>query len=340
MPLRMHFTPDDLGRARLAQAPDPMWEALLSMHMLQTRDARSVFGGWRRAALRGLEPRARRVLWLAPPTGYSPDFLTPAAGEGGLESGIAALLATPRRRLRQDLTELARGGRRLPSWVRPLADGERDAVQGLSDGVRDYFRTAVEPYWPRIRSRFEAERTFLARKLAAGGVSLLLKSLHPRLVWEPPVLSVHGPLGERDLYLDGRGVLLLPSCFCWGAPTVLRDPTLPPVVVYPLAHDTVALAPAQHVLGRDCRGPNPSLESLLGRTRAAVLSGAVDGRTTTGLARAAGVSPATASHHATVLRDAGLLITRRMGSAVLHVTTPLGHALLSGESGVSLGSRR
>nr|WP_252980871.1 helix-turn-helix domain-containing protein [Streptomyces chartreusis] len=51
---------------------------------------------------------------------------------------------------------------------------------------------------------------------------------------------------------------------------------------------------------------------------------------TTALAERAGVSVATASEHATVLRAAGLITTVRDGSRVLHALTPLGEALLAG----------
>ena len=40
---------------------------------------------------------------------------------------------------------------------------------------------------------------------------------------------------------------------------------------------------------------------------------------------------AAASQHATVLRKAGLIITHRQGSSVLHVLTPLGADLLAGD---------
>jgi DNA-binding transcriptional ArsR family regulator len=39
------------------------------------------------------------------------------------------------------------------------------------------------------------------------------------------------------------------------------------------------------------------------------------------------VSPATASHHLTALRDAGLVTSRRDGRSVLYTRTPLGDAL-------------
>ena len=50
--------------------------------------------------------------------------------------------------------------------------------------------------------------------------------------------------------------------------------------------------------------------------------------TTSELARFLGVSPATATHHTTVLRDAGLSTSRRLQNTVLHTLTPLGAAML------------
>ncbi|ONI49901.1 Helix-turn-helix domain protein [Streptomyces sp. IB2014 011-1] len=74
--------------------------------------------------------------------------------------------------------------------------------------------------------------------------------------------------------------------------------------------------------------PDPSLASLLGRTRAAALLATRVGCTTTELARRLGVSAAAASQHTRVLRDADLITTTRRGGAVLHLITPLGTALL------------
>jgi DNA-binding transcriptional ArsR family regulator len=329
MALRIHFTDDDLTRIRLAQAPDPMWEALQSMHMLQTRDGWAVFGRWRgrvRAELTGPE---RQLLRLAPPVGYSPDFLTPTAGEGGLELGIDALLSTPRARLRHDLLELSATGRRLPPWGRPLAEGDSDAVHHLGRTLRSYFHTTLAPYWHHVRARFDADRAAHARPPASGDPGGLLGALHPELRWQPPVLTIGGLRVERDVHLRGRGLLVLPSYFCWRYPTVLRDARLPPVVVYPMTHPA-ALDVADPAVD-DISTPPRSLVALLGRTRAEILGHvAGGGHTTTELARSTGMSPATASYHATVLRDAGLLSTHRLGGAVLHTPTPLGAALVEG----------
>ncbi|WP_322656373.1 helix-turn-helix domain-containing protein [Streptomyces justiciae] len=55
---------------------------------------------------------------------------------------------------------------------------------------------------------------------------------------------------------------------------------------------------------------------------------AATGATTTEAARHAGVTPTTASHHTTLLRDAGLITSHRYANTVVHTLTPLGAALL------------
>ncbi len=133
---------------------------------------------------------------------------------------------------------------------------------------------------------------------------------------------------DRYLHLNGRGLLLLPSFFCRRTPVTFQNPQLTPVLVYPVRHParaapTVATAPR-------------SLGKLVGQTRSAVLGSIGGGCTTSELARRAGVSAASASQHAGVLREAGLVLTLRHGSAVLHTLTPLGAALLRGADPSSL----
>lgn len=325
MAVRIHFTDADLAHVRLAQAPDPMWEALLSMHMLQTDTGSAVFGGWRQRIRRELTADVRPLLRLAPPVGYSADFLTPAAGTGGLDAGVGALLSTPRLRFRGDLVELARAGRRLPPWARSLADGDKEAVVHLARSFRGYFATALAPWWDRVRARFDAERAIHSRYLTDGDLGGLLSTLHAGLVWRQPVLEVTGMGADRDVHLDGRGLLVLPSYFCWRKPTLLKDPALPCVVAYPMTHETVLSGGAPGLR---------SLNALLGRTRAGILGSVAEhGLTTTELAHDAGISPATASHHVGILRKAGLVSTCKAGKAVLHTVTPLGLALLDGRVG-------
>src|SRR6185369_12856538 len=127
---------------------------------------------------------------------------------------------------------------------------------------------------------------------------------------------------EQTIELDGRGLILIPSYFAWGAPDVLRDPALPPVLVYPIERDPALFRAASPAAN------GGSVAALIGQTRTSVLESIGDGSTTSELARRVGVSAASVSQHTAVLREARLIQTSRVGTAVLHTITPLGAALL------------
>ncbi|MGD3106407.1 ArsR/SmtB family transcription factor [Streptomyces sp. YGL11-2] len=259
---------------------------------------------------------------LVPTRGYFPDFLTPAEGLLGMDEALAALRETPAARLHDELSRLApAAGRPLPAWIRDMADGETRALGRLAGILRRYYEAAVAPYWPRVQGRIEADRAARGRALLDGGADRLLASLPPMMRWRPPVLEADYPV-ERDLHLGGRGLLLLPSYFCRRTPVTFYNPDLTPVLVYPVEHQAPRLTPPVP--------PDRSLGRLVGQTRSAILHGIGVGCTTSELARRVDVSLASASQHATVLRDAGLLFTLRQGNAVLHTLTPLGAALLRG----------
>ncbi|MGW8489844.1 MarR family transcriptional regulator [Streptomyces sp. NPDC055886] len=331
--LRIHFNDADLARTRLAPAPDPLFEVAASMHRLQSSRGRWAYAGWYRAARqdlreRGLERALRGVLLpLYPRAAYYPDFLTPSSGVEGLEAGLEALLATPAERVAEEVGMLDRliGA---PGWVGRLAEHEvRREFVGV---LRAYYGAVVVPHQERIQARIEAERAVRGRGLLHGGVEGMLAGLGPMFRWGPPVLEVAYPrqTQDRDLYLNGRGLTLVPSYFNWGEPVAFADPGLPPVLWYSLLHE-----PAARPL-RD-EDPGRSLADLLGRARAIALQAAAGGATTGEIARAAGVSASAASRHATVLRDAGLVTTVRNGPSVLHTLTPAGAAVLRAARGAA-----
>jgi DNA-binding transcriptional ArsR family regulator len=177
-----------------------------------------------------------------------------------------------------------------------------------------------------------------SRALATGGVEALLALLDPWASWRNPVLGVVSTL-DLDLRPNGAGLLLVPSVFArqlWvgGQPESV-------VVVYPVRrprpaeHRSTGHRPmSTYALGAGGVSGDP-LTALLGRSRAAVLRAALVGANTTDLARRAGISTPSASQHASVLRDAGLLRTTRHGKAAHHTLTPLARALLTGYDAVS-----
>ncbi|WP_393086898.1 helix-turn-helix domain-containing protein [Streptomyces sp. LN704] len=322
--LRIHFTSYDLQNIRVARQPDPLWELMCSVCRLETGQGSLEFGHWRRSVSQRFAGdstlgRALRPLRaLIPSTGYIPDFLTPPVTGGGLTAGLDQLLRTPRTQLVREMSRLAES-RPVPTWAGSLGRPGGDALKSLANALGVYFRGLLEPHWPHIRSAVGNDVGVRSRALLDGGTQALLEGLRPMARWNAPVLEVNYPV-ERDLYLDGRGLLLVPSYFCWRRPTALADPGLDPVLVYPVAKTPLAVAD----------GTDDGVERLLGRTRAAVLT-EVAGQsacTTSEVAEAVGIALPSASYQIGVLRDGGLVASHRDGKYVLHTATLLGLRVL------------
>jgi DNA-binding transcriptional ArsR family regulator len=322
--LRIFFTTDDIARTRLAAAPDPLWETVLSMHALRNQKDGSL-SAWRRSVageLRaaGPPPGLRTLFALNPATGYFPDFLTPSPADS-LEAGLELLARTPTALIRRDLDVLA-AVRPLPGPVRELVSARdgAEAMRRLVQAIRDYFDVAIAPMWSQVSVSIATDLSRRMRAVAARGTQGLLDGLHPTVRWSRDMVEVDYPV-DQEMRLDGRGLLLVPSFFCWRYPVTLLDPSLPPVLIYP----------AERELSRRMSDASrQALAALLGSTRAAALSAMGTGCSTTELARRIGVSPAAASQHATVLRNAGLIASRREANTMMHSVTPLGSALLNG----------
>ncbi|MFI6064758.1 ArsR/SmtB family transcription factor [Micromonospora sp. NPDC051227] len=327
--LKIHFSGEDILRTRVAPAADPVWELILSLHVLRGRTRDPLTANWRRSVARDLRQdsaseQLRLLFALNPPRGYFPDFLTPYASVEGFEAGLDALRRTPTELLHRDLSVLA-AENQLPSSAAALARGEVSALHHLAESMEQYRSLAISPYWSRIQAAVAADRTRRARALLDGGVEGLLTSLRPAMRWESGVLEVRSYPHSRELHLDGRGLLLVPSFFCAATPVALLDPALPPVLVYPV--DRLGALVSADASAASGAAPE-SLAALLGRTRAAVLQATDEGCTTGEVARQLNISPAAASQHATVLRNAGLLVSHRERNSVLHTLTPLGRAML------------
>ncbi|MFC4589995.1 ArsR/SmtB family transcription factor [Sphaerisporangium corydalis] len=324
--LRIHFTSEDLARTTIAPGPDPLWETLLSLYRLRNSGGGMFFSAWRDQVRPDIPASAHLLSELAPPKGYSADFLTPTRHVTSIRDGVEAVRSTPRTRLRDDVAELARRhpGRPLRRWTRALADGEAGELTRVADAIDGYFAAALRPHWAHIRAQVDHDRVRRSRTLAAEGWESVFATLHPSARWSYPVLELDFP-ADHDVPLDGRGLLPQPAFFCWGTPTTLLDTGLPPRLVYPI----------EHQLGWASGGQDPArnaaLPALLGRTRASVLEAVAEGEcTTTELARRLRIPQPTASRQAAILREAGLITTRRLHQAVIHILTPLGVSLLDG----------
>ncbi|MET8544880.1 helix-turn-helix domain-containing protein [Kitasatospora sp. NPDC004799] len=333
MAYRIHFTAEDLARTRPADSM-PFAELMAAARALQERSRAARLDPWRRGVLGRLPDRARMALSLVPADGWGPTFLMPAVA-GSPEELLERVRATPRRIVAAELAAIAEH-QPVPRWARHLAeDAALREELGASVGV--LYEHLVGPYWSGITDCYAADRAVRMRQFLGGGVELLLAGADPRWMrWKPPVLEVRSDV-DHDLRLRGQGVLLVPSVFA--KRVMVSDDThgLPrPVITYPVDDGTLAERPA--LFGPDRAAPGPgtgpsALSALLGRTRAAVLRAVVrhPGCSTKELAALAGITPSSASEHATVLRESSLISTSRYRNTALHSPTALGAGLLGDE---------
>jgi DNA-binding transcriptional ArsR family regulator len=323
--VRVNFTPGDVARTRFTLTPAPMLETTEALIELRRAAAsgwrdRSRTAPWLREARRAFPATARPLLDLIGPQGPWPgifDRFTP-----DLLEGLEELRATPRASLRAGLAlceELARP----PLWVRNLADGDREQLELVIRAFRDLHDAVVAPRRDAAAAASRADLAGRVPVLIAGGQEALLGTLHPRLRWRDEGLERAGIDFETNL--DGRGLLLRPSAFWTGEPIFSLDMEgrRPHVLIY-----------AAHPNGRPASdngtadlADHDSLAALLGPTRAAVLRALREPRGTAELAAAVQISPASASEHAKILREAALIETRREGRGVRHSLTTLGTAM-------------
>lgn len=323
MELRIHFTADDLTRITVAPRPDPMWELVNSLHALQAPRPAPDHAPWlehvrSRLARSDLREPIRLLTTLVPARGKFPDFLTPPH-RGGMEVARDLILATPTERVRAELAACCTQ-RKPPDRLRRLAEGDRAARQELGTALTVYFCELLAPRRHLIDDAVHNHRALHSRDLLEGGAERLLSTLSPCIRWEPPTLVADYPR-DGDLHLRGRGIALIPSFFCTGRPITLIDPGLPPVLVYPASSRSDCADRLDRLDG---------LPELLGRTRAMALCALSSPCSTGELAVRIGVSIASASKHASVLRKARLITSTRRGCEVVHALTPLGREVAQG----------
>ncbi|WP_329274541.1 ArsR/SmtB family transcription factor [Streptomyces sp. NBC_00691] len=324
---RIHFTSQDLMRIRVAGTIGTAAETLDSVRLLHTADVGLGFRRWQVSVRGRLDERVRPLLALLPPEGPDVDLWSLAGDSVCIEEAVDRLLGAPRDLLRLEFENIRfRPAHRV--WARDLVDGDREAWLQVTTALRACHAATVAPYWDRVRSHLAEVRATYANAMTEGGVDRLLQTLcGPTLRWRPPVLELDHP-HAADVHLNGRGLVIAPTLFS-GRRAELMHPSLDPAEAPVLAVPSVTDALVGNTLW-DGSGTSSgqALEDLLGRTRAAILEAVAVGHSTTDLARRLSISPATVSHHTSVLRNSGLVATRREGKAVLHTVTSMGMALL------------
>ncbi|MFJ2745541.1 DUF5937 family protein [Streptomyces sp. NPDC087440] len=330
MAYHLDFADTDLTRCRFALSP--LWETQEAVRTLHRPSRHGRHLPWLRlidADVQQLDLRPLQL--LMPERGYTPTFLgrPPLGPDAPFAEELAALRATDPRTARTELAQALActpGAADSPTGRRFLAQPAA-AVRQLGDLLEAAWHLLIEPYWPRLRTLLEADVLFHTRRLAQGGLEALFSELHPRLTWSPPTLTLTTRAGwEERRLLDGQGLVLIPSLFCW--PDLVSGVEAPwqPVLAYP-ARGIGSLWASDTGTGRGTPAP---LARLLGRNRAAVLHALGEPASTSALALRLDLAPSSVSEHLSALRDAGLLVSRRYGHQVLYERTPLGIALATG----------
>ncbi|MBY8870912.1 winged helix-turn-helix domain-containing protein [Micromonospora sp. PLK6-60] len=309
----------DLSRTVLRSAPAVLLELGMAGQRLFRADVPEHLAGWRARTRAALRPQMRPYLDLCRVPDRYPDLLTPPRLGSDLDGSLDEVAASPDAAFAAELGPLVESGA-LPDRLAPLAAGEAGARARLRAAMTAFHEVAVAPYWAEITATVRADRAVRGHALLDAGIDRVLRDLSPYLTWSSTgdryALSYRCAVADDlELVPGGRGVTLLPSYFA-PQPYVLDDPAGPLVLAYPVRP------------GRRELTAGKPLADLLGRTRAAVLAAIVDAPSTSRLAEVVGVSVASASQHAAVLRAAGLITTHRAGPAVRHLLTPLGEQLL------------
>ncbi|MDW5323365.1 ArsR/SmtB family transcription factor [Plantactinospora sp. KLBMP9567] len=340
--LRIEFAPADLVRLRFAHSP--MVEVVTSLFVLDRPARFWMYAGWRDSVLPALADAPLRTLraLAAAPTCQVPDFLTPvpAGARPTLDEELRVIADTPPEMVAAEVHRAWAGHPAPPEVVR----FGTDPAGGLAELVREirrYYALAIAPVWPRLRAAAEGEIAHRALTAAERGPQALLRGLHPKLDWDGTALLL-GSAKERRWSLDGHPLALLPAGFAGPMVYPVTDTPTGRALWYPprgygrlwevpvprrAAAEAVAAA-----AGPDApvEPPPPALAALLGPTRAAVLTLLAVPHSTGEVADALRLAPATASHHLTTLRDAGLVVGERVGRRLRYLRTGLGEQLGGG----------
>jgi DNA-binding transcriptional ArsR family regulator len=340
--IRIHFTPDDLARTRLVRTLSPVFETIYGACRLANDYRDPFFTAWVDPSRAALGPAAKpTVAVLTSPLAQESDLIS-GRSDGSLTAAVEDLRSIERRSLVAAVddvrTRVAAAGRAAADPGQGV-DTARVAMV-LATAVQRFWEVTLSPHWPVLLQQAVLTHEQHVATVAERGMGALLSSLGPDVIWDYPVLrypifAPHNIRGE-DVFLRGQGLILMPSVFLRRSAGLWLQHTNPdaqPVLSYPVGQD-FRVVPWSRMSVETL--PDQALTALIGPTRAAVLRELDQGSfTTSQLAQRLQISMASASEHASVLRDGGLTASHREGRRVYHALTSLGRALLAGRHGTN-----
>ncbi|MDG4765017.1 metalloregulator ArsR/SmtB family transcription factor [Solwaraspora sp. WMMD406] len=319
-------TADDLAKLRFALSP--VGEAVHSFRVLATPQRRHLHLPWARATLDKLRSVDFAPLnAVIPPSGYIPDFLTPAPGTEPptFASELEIIRETPIAQFREQVEWLMVDQVTPESWRTANATLQQKMLDAPETGIRTlvrlldtYWQLALAPCWSHLRTQLRLDVRSRMQVMENVGAAGVFSSLNERVRWTDNTLITNSSYEYRK-ELGGRGIVLVPSVFC-GPKVLTMLPPLQPMIVYPKPWTA-------SIFSHDAQQARP-LAALIGGVRAAVLEALLAPTSTTELASEIGVTPGAVSQHLSVLRDCGLVSSRRVGRRVIYSHTPTGEVLV------------
>jgi DNA-binding transcriptional ArsR family regulator len=329
------LSPEVLGQTRFSFSP--LTEATLSVRLLGQPRFSHVHSAWLRQARSRLDGvDLELLLSVVPPGRHIASCLVPPGRvpQPSLEDQLTALTNLPIEAFTRDLREVW-SGHATPRRVTALLESGSKATTHLAEVVWDYWDAVVQPFWPRMCAVLEDDVSYRITGLVDDGYYSLFRDLHPEISVDGDRMYLNKPHFD-DCVHHASEMILTPSVFAW-----------PDLVLQDGAPGQFGLTyPARGVArvweGRDALTVTDaeSLAALLGSTRAAILRRTCVPMSTTQLARELGQSRASVNEHLAVLRNAGLLTSRRSGRNVLYRQTPLAEHIVSAQHDAETFNRR
>jgi len=316
------LAPDDLTAIRFGISPGH--ELCHAVRAILRPDEYPLQWGWMRA-FRGAIPREdfEVLALLIREEGYFPDFLTSTpTWELTPEAEAERLRDIDEERFAVDMTKvLVRSDGARRTAVQHMLDQPDRARALIAEAWLSVWNAAVAPVWTQLERLLRADIAVRSRRIAESGIGDMVQTLHDRVAWADGAVRVTMRIWSEVVDCHGSGLVLVPSVMGTSGCFVLTEPPAQPTLFYPAQGVTATWA-------RDPADVAGALGALLGPARARILLEAHEPRTTSQVARDTGLAISTASHHLTVLRDAGLVASTREGARVLHRRSPLGEAMV------------
>ncbi|WP_405166617.1 winged helix-turn-helix domain-containing protein [Nocardia sp. NBC_01499] len=264
------------------------------------------------------DPFAIELIRLLATTKWIPRFVAippPGGMRTTLDEELAAVAAMPDACVRTEL-ELSVANSRLGhdlNWLTGHSWGARTA-----ELLRSAWQRYVSPEWSARRAVLERDITYRSGLLARDGWPSALRHMARHSAWIDSDAIQFGRQHAPDRIVGNDGMLFVPITHTSGS-WLCEAPPDQHALVYP----------ARGFAVEDREQADTALQNLMGHNRAAILRELQRPATTSELTTLFDLSLGTISGHLTVLRDAGLITSTRIGRRVVYSRTETGDLLIT-----------